>query len=596
MRIPPLVLLALGTVALGELPAQERTPQQVEALLERNLPAQQEFVPGQVIVKMRTGVALTPPQLSALGLQVVERRLSGAGEFLYQMPASKVTALVAAGQERDSTLALVQAIAERPDVEYAQPNYILRILDRTPNDPRYAEQWHYFRNGSGSGASPGGINLPQVWDTLTGSQRVVVSILDTGILPDHPDISRSSNLIPGYDMISDAGRGNDGDGRDSDPTDPGDACPPQPDSWHGTHVAGTVGVGNTDNATGVAGINWNVSVQAVRVLGVCGGTIADINDGIRWAAGLAVPGVPDNPTPARVINMSLGGRGACSISPSTQSAINDAVAAGAAVAVAAGNEASDASGFFPASCDNVITVAASDARGYLVSRYSNYGETVEIMAPGGDVNRDDTGDGNPDGVLSMVRGGYAYYNGTSMAAPHVAGVLALWLAKDSTLTPAQLLAKLEDSALPRSATECPRPCGAGLLNALGTLPPPTLMVTVRLDPDKKLKNGETTTAVATVMLDGVPQAGKTVAFSSVDPSVATVSPTSVVTDAGGVATSTVTGVSRGNTTITAVVDGVSGSTPVRVPELSVIGLFILALLVLTAGLLRRRIAARQTRS
>lgn len=596
MRIPPLVLLALVAIAVSELPAQEKTPQQVQALLERNLPAEQDFVPGQIIVKMRTRVALTPSQLSALGLQVAERRLSGAGEFLYQMPASKVTALVAAGQERDSTLALVQAIAERPDVEYAQPNYILRILDRTPNDLRYAEQWHYFRNGSGSGASLGGINLPQVWDTLTGSQRVVVSILDTGILPDHPDISGSSNLIPGYDMISDAGRGNDGDGRDSDPTDPGDACPPQPDSWHGTHVAGTVGVGNTNNGTGVAGINWNVSVQAVRVLGVCGGTIADINDGIRWAAGLAVPGVPDNVTPARVMNMSLGGRGACSISPSTQSAINDAVAAGAAVVVAAGNEASDASGFFPASCDNVITVAASDARGYLVSRYSNYGETVEIMAPGGDVNRDDTGDGNPDGVLSMVRGGYAYYNGTSMSAPHVAGVLALWLAKDSTLTPAQLLAKLQDSALPRSATECPRPCGAGLLNALGTPPPPTLMVSVRLDPDKKLKNGETTTAVATVTLDGVPQADKTVTFSSANARVATVSPTSVVTDAAGVATSTVTGVSRGNTTITATVDGVSGSTPVRVPELSVIGLLVLALLVLTAGLLRRRTAARQARS
>ena len=596
MRIPPLVLLALGTVALGELAAQERTPQQVQALLERNLPAEQDFVPGQVIVKMRIGAALTPPQLSALGLQVEERRLSGAGEFLYQMPPSKVSALVAAGQERDSTLALARALAQRPDVEYAQPNHILRILDRTPNDPRYAEQWHYFRNGSGNGASLGGINLPQVWDTLTGSRRVVVSILDTGILPDHPDISGSSNLIAGYDMISDAGRGNDGDGRDSDPTDPGDACPPQPDSWHGTHVAGTVGVGNTDNGTGVAGINWDVSVQAVRVLGVCGGTIADINDGIRWAAGLPVPGVPDNATPARVISMSLGGRGPCSISPSTQSAINDAVAAGAAIAVAAGNEASDASGFFPASCDSVITVTASDARGYLVSRYANYGETVEIMAPGGDVNRDDTGDGNPDGVLSMVRGGYAYYNGTSMAAPHVAGVLALWLAKDSTLTPAQLLAKLEDSALPRSATECPRPCGAGLLNALGTPRPPTLMVMVRLDPDKKLKNDETTTAVATVMLNGTPQPGKTVTFSSANTEVATVSPTSVVTDASGVATSTVTGVSRGTTTITATADGVSGSTPVRVPELSVIGLLVLAVLVLAAGLLRRRTAARQTRS
>jgi serine protease len=398
-------------------------------------------------------------------------------------------ATLSPAEARNRTLALVQALKARPDVEYAQPNYILRISDRTPNDPRFPQQWHYRNNGTGPGQSPGGISLPRAWDKSTGSSGVVVAVIDTGILPNHPDIVGSPNVIAGYDMISVLAIANDGDGRDNNPTDPGDAVaanecglgsPARSNSWHGTHVAGTIGVGKTDNGIGVAGVNWSVKVQAVRVLGKCGGTNADINDGIRWAAGLPVPGVPVNPTPARVINMSLGGREPCSMTPATQAAINDAVGSGAAVVVAAGNNAVDASQVFPASCNNVITVAASDARGYLVTRYSNFGPAVEIMAPGGDVLRDDDGDGNNDGVLSMVRGGYARYNGTSMAAPHVAGVAALWLAQTPGLTPAQLLAELQRNALPRTSTQCPKPCGAGLLSALRGEPSTLRVVNLNL--------------------------------------------------------------------------------------------------------------------
>jgi serine protease len=584
MRIPLLASLALLATGLQGARAQEVTPQQVRSLFEFNLPAEAVFVPGEIIVKMRDDVELAGPQLSPYGIETTGRRLSG-NEYVYRLPPAAMTEMTAA-QARDATMAAAEALRQRADVEYAQPNYVLRILDQVPDDPRFSEQWHYFNNGLGAGASPGGIGLPAAWEASTGDAGIVVSILDTGILPDHPDITGSANLVAGFDMISDAGTGNDGDGRDGDPTDPGDACGAQPDSWHGTHVAGTVGVGNTDNAVGVAGVNWNVSVQAVRVLGVCGGTIADINDGIRWAAGLSVAGVPDNLTPARVISMSLGGRGACSSSPSTQAAINDAVNAGAAVVVAAGNEASDASGFIPASCDNVITVAASDYRGHLVGRYSNFGPSVEIMAPGGDVNRDDNEDGNPDGVLSMVRGGYAYYNGTSMSTPHVSGVLALWLASDPSLTPAQLLAELQAAALPRDATQCPRPCGAGLLSALRSADGFT--ITVRLDPPDKLRNGETAFAIATVRSGGAPQQGITVTFASSDAAVATVSPASSVTDATGQARSTVTGVSRGDATITASAQGVTASLPVQVPDLSLIGLAALALLLLAASLLRRR--------
>ena len=440
-------------------------------------PSGQQFVPGEVIVKFKPAEQapsmLSTADLAPLGLQSSPRRTSG-GELVYRFAPATMFSLQSEQQARDRVLEIVEELGARADVDYAQPNWIWHHMDTIPDDPGYPIQWHYLNNGSGSGESPGGINLPKAWDSSTGSSAIAVAVIDTGILPNHEDIAGSPNLAPGYDMISNTFVANDGDGRDSDPTDPGDAVAADEcfqgsqargDSWHGTHVAGTVGVGNTNNATGVAGVNWQVKVVPVRVLGKCGGTMADINDAIRWAAGLPVPGVPANPLPARVINMSLGGGGACSQSPATQSAIDDAVAAGVTVVVAAGNEAQDAAGFMPASCNGVITVAASDYRGHLASRYSNFGDSVEIMAPGGDVDRDDDADGNKDGVLSMVDGGYALYNGTSMASPHVAGVAALLLTADPSLSPDQVVAQLQANALPRSSAQCPEPCGAGLLNA-----------------------------------------------------------------------------------------------------------------------------------
>jgi serine protease len=563
--------------------AQERTPEVVQQMMEQKAPPAPLFVPGEVIVRMKPAIRIRGAELKAKGLEEKEKVTSG-GEIIYRITPS-VRAAMSKAKLQDRTLQLVREFAARPDVEYAQLNYILRISDRTPNDPRYPEQWHYFSNGTGPGQSPGGINLPKAWDVSTGSNAIVVAVIDTGILPNHPDIQGSPNLVAGYDMISDAFIGNDGGGRDSDPTDPGDAAaagecypgsPALPDSWHGTHVAGTIGVGNTNNGIGVAGINWNVKLQAVRVLGKCGGTTADINDGIRWAAGLSVPGVPSNSTPAKVINMSLGTPpgNPCSLSPATQSAINDAVAMGATVVVAAGNDATDASQVFPASCNNVITVAASDFRGHLAARYSNFGATVEIMAPGGDVRRDDNGDGRPDGVLSMVHpnaGTYAYYNGTSMAAPHVAGVAALVLAQQTSLLPSQVLAKLQENALLRTAAQCPQPCGAGLLSAVapGTPPPPPPPVAVSLKLDSNdLQTGESTTARATVTQNGAPVAGKAVTFSTGNASVASISPGTALTDANGQAQSAVKGQTKGETTVSAAANGATASAPVRVPDLA----------------------------
>jgi serine protease len=355
-------------------------------------------------------------------------------------------------------------------------------------------------------------------------------------------------------------------------------------------------VGNTNNGIGVAGINWNVKVQAVRVLGKCGGTTTDINDAIRWAAGLPVPGVPNNSTPAKVINMSLGTPpgNPCSRSPSTQSAINDAVSMGATVVVAAGNDATDASQVFPASCNNVITVAASDYRGNLATRYSNYGSTVEIMAPGGDVRRDDNGDGRPDGVLSMVdpsAGTYAYYNGTSMAAPHAAGVAALLLAQQPGLTPAQVLAGLQANALARTSAQCPQPCGAGLLSAVapGTAPPPppTIAITLTLD-QADLQTGDSTLARAIVTQNGSPAAGKTVTFAAGDSRVASVSPSTNVTDGNGQALTTVKAESRGETSVSAAANGATDTKPVRVPDLSLIGVVIVLLAVFVINRLRKQ--------
>ena len=608
-----LLLVALGGAAVAQ---DAPDPEAVAALLER--PPDERFVLGQVVVK------LAGPEGDAIDTQILEARVAEAGleegpmvasggALVYRIDLARAAAMDAIDL-REETLAAVETMRADPNVEWAEPNYLYQI-GLEPDDTRYGEQWHYFDNGGGAGQSPGGIGLPEVWDTDRGAASVVVAVIDTGILPFHPDIAGSPNLLPGFDMISLFGQGgdpdvaNDGDGRDPDPTDPGDAvaageCPGSPpnpargNSWHGTHVAGTVGVGNTDNGVGIAGVNWDVGIVPVRVLGKCGGTTIDIADAIRWAAGLSVPGVPANANPADVINLSLGGPGACATSQVQQNAIADAVAAGVTVVVSAGNSAQDAANFSPASCPDVITVAAGDLRGRLVNRYSNFGATVEILAPGGDVQRDDNSDNNPDGVLSLVdptSGTYAFYNGTSMAAPHVAGVAALMLSVDDTLTPAQILGFLQSTARPRSATECSRPCGAGLLDAAAALDAVRGGSTLRLTPSTvEVDENQTATLIATT---SPPLPGVAVSFSSADPTIATVTATAL-SDAAGRARATVTGVAAGETTVTASAAGVSDSAVVRVQPLSAASsrtALVFAALLLAAGLIwalaRRRGAA-----
>lgn len=416
-------------------------------------------VPQRIIVQYRDSKNRDwPTQALAYGTRAGTKMAHVRGMGLRDRQVFRLDQHMAPGQLRK----LMAQLETDPNVLSVEEDVLMQP-QFVPNDTYYSVQWHYFE-------ATGGINMPAAWDKQTGT-GATVAVVDTGYVY-HSDLD--ANMLPGYDFISDTFVSNDGDGRDGDASDPGDAVsfsecglfnPPQDQSssWHGTHVAGTVAA-VTDNNKGVAGVAFNAKVVPVRVLGKCGGYLSDIADGIVWASGGGVTGVPVNPNPAQVINMSLGGSGACD--STYQAAIDTAVANGATVVVSAGNSDADASGYRPASCDNVISVAATErfgARAY----YSNYGSVVDVSAPGGDVAYDGT-----HGVASTLNDGatspgsetYVYYQGTSMAAPHVSGVAALLYASDAGITPAQVESVLKSTAraLPGA---CSGGCGAGIIDA-----------------------------------------------------------------------------------------------------------------------------------
>lgn len=402
--------------------------------------------------------------------KVMPAAARGARAGAYQVRQLATGArLIAAPQVLDAaqTATLLAQLKTDPSVEYVQPDHRVHALDFTPNDPHYRVQWHYSHPQAG-------IHAPQAWDSAKG-EGVVVAVLDTGYL-DHQDLA--ANLVPGYDFVSDPAISNDGDGRDADAHDPGDWFGSRRSSFHGTHVAGTIAA-VTDNARNVAGVAWGAKVQPVRVLGTGGGNTSDVVDAIVWASGGSVAGVPDNATPAEVINMSLGGQGPCSADPATQAAITTATARGTIVVVAAGNDNSPASSYSPASCRDVITVGAT---GYTGARawYSNYGPAVDIAAPGGaEVDADsnnnyiwslgNTGARAPD--PSPAGDETIGMQGTSMASPHVAAVVAMMQsaavqAGRSPLTTAQVRGVLRATASPFvQAPPGNRSIGAGIVNA-----------------------------------------------------------------------------------------------------------------------------------
>jgi serine protease len=367
---------------------------------------------------------------------------------------------------------VMDAFRADPSVASVEPDIRAYAMAVTPNDTEYAKQWDLFE-------ATGGMNVPGAWDKTTGS-GVTVAVIDTGYAA-HTDLA--AGVVSGYDFISTSADARDGNGRDSDAKDEGDwnatdgecgtGSKASNSSWHGTHVAGTIAA-TAGNSKGVAGIAYNAKIQPVRVLGKCGGSSADIADAITWASGGTVPGIPANPNPAKVINMSLGG--ASSTCPSVyQNAINGAVSRGTTVVVAAGNSNANASGFTPANCAGIINVASTSREGNR-SFYSNFGSIVDVAAPGGETRRATDTPGTittpENGILSTLNSGattqstenYKPYQGTSMAAPHIAGLAALLKSAKSTLTPAEIEAAIKSNARPLPGT-CTGGYGAGIADA-----------------------------------------------------------------------------------------------------------------------------------
>lgn len=411
----------------------------------------------RLIIKYRSGIQPFATARGEAAIRVASNRQGINMRHLRAMSSGAQVMQLNRRLNAQEAEAMVQSLrAGDPDIEYAEPDHLLQPL-MTPTDSYYSYQWSLFD-------ATAGIRAPAAWDKASGA-GIVVAVIDTGVRP-HADLT--ANLLSGRDFISTSFISNDGDGRDADATDPGDyvtagycstGSAAANSSWHGTHVAGIVAAA-TNNKAGVAGVAWGAKLLPLRALGRCGGYTSDIADAISWAAGNAVSGLPTNTTPARVINLSLGGTAACS--KTSQTAINAARAKGAVVIVAAGNEKADASTSSPANCTGVVSVAATGKTGGRAS-YSNYGSTVTLAAPGGD--------GGSSGILSTWNAGtttpgadaYAYMSGTSMATPVVSGVAALMLSANPKLTPDQVATLLKSSARAFPAT-CSG-CGAGIVNA-----------------------------------------------------------------------------------------------------------------------------------
>jgi len=418
---------------------------------------------------------------------------------------------------------LARELAADPDVEFAEVNGRKRVV-AAPNDPLYAATATGARpNGPDSGqwylrapdsVVKSSIDIETAWNRTQGSANVVVAVLDTGVRFEHPDLGRvagGGRLLPGYDFVADATVANDADGRDADPSDPGDwvtsaesrtskfsGCSVASSSWHGTSTASLVGAA-TNNGIGMAGTAPGVRVLPVRVLGKCFGVDSDIQAGMLWAAGISVAGVPDNPNPAKVLNLSLGGTGVCTAS--YQSAVDQILARGTVIVAAAGNGAGGPVGT-PANCRGVIAVLGLRHVGTKVG-FSDLGTEVAIAAPGGNCINITTGspclypilaatnDGAQGPTASNYTNSFRVTVGTSFSSPLVAGTVGLMFSAQPGLTPAGARSVLQNTARPFPTTggdngdgtvvaQCTTPsstvqqlqcyctttfCGAGMLNA-----------------------------------------------------------------------------------------------------------------------------------
>lgn len=481
IALPLSLLVAVSAAAL----AQSNAPQKVLATAAQRVafagPLATEPSFNRLIVKLKEGATTRAGVFDFNAARDQVTLLStGAGsktgdtgairlDYLKSITAHSHVALTSKNLSRAELFALAKRLEQDPRVAYAEIDEIAQPL-LVPGDPDYAtKQWHYKE----ATTEVGGANLPTAWDSTTGA-GVVVAVLDTGYRP-HADLA-ANLVLPGYDFISDLPTANDGDGRDADALDPGDwnttatsTCATSNSSWHGTHVAGIVAALN--NTVGGVGVAFGAKVLPVRVLGVCGGYASDIAAGMRWAAGLSVPSVPTNANPAKILNLSLGGSGTCD-QTTYQEAINAVRAAGSVVIAATGNDGAASIGQ-PANCTGVIAVTAHTRLGDNAS-YANIGASTTLSAPGGGYGTKVLGSGDTvystynSGTTTPVADSYAGLRGTSLAAPHVAGVAALLVKLQPTITPDALQSVLVNSTRPHPlGTFCASrsDCGTGLLDA-----------------------------------------------------------------------------------------------------------------------------------
>ena len=413
----------------------------------------------QLMVRLADGVAedwsaLAPRFAEKIGMPVAAERKVGNVWLLS----------VAVARTPDALAELAAALEQDAAVMYADP--VRRLYPQfIPNDPLFPVQWSLFDPVAG-------VNAPAAWDVQKGSAGLAIAVIDTGIV-DHPDLA--GRILPGYDFVSDADRARDGDGRDPDPRDEGDwagdnecgdGVPAFDSFFHGLFVAGLIAA-NPDNGIGIAGLDFAAKILPVRALAKCGGTDADVFEAMLWASGVQIAGVPPNPNPARIINMSLGGLGACSAA--MQEAVDDALAQGAVVVVSAGNATLDVQDFNPANCSGVVTVGASNNLGDRTG-YSNFGNRVDLSAPGGDRGDESTLilSTYAEGTTTPGAPSYEIAAGTSFSAPLVSGAVSLMLARNSTLTAGRVLSILQGTTREFPlGTQCRAGavCGAGLLDA-----------------------------------------------------------------------------------------------------------------------------------
>jgi serine protease len=493
LKICAAALVAFGSLAAHAAPsdaAQTKVITQTDRLIVKYKDAADNSkgaMPARAMSAVRQALIARAGQQVGATLRALRATATGADvlQLSRTMSLDEARALAAELKARD------------PDVEYAEPDRIMTAL-AVPNDPMYSQQWHYYE-------AKGGLNLPAAWDKSTGA-GINVAVIDTGYRP-HADLS--GQILPGYDFINSAAIAGDGNGRDSDASDNGDSTtagqcgtglPAQDESssWHGTHVAGTIAA-KTNNGVGVAGVAYGAKIVPARVLGKCGGYTSDIADAIVWASGGTVTGVPANANKARVLNLSLGGSGACDTT--TQNAINSARSRGAVVVVAAGNSNVNAANASPANCAGVITVAAVNRSGGKAS-YSNYGANVDVAAPGGDSGGAILSTWNA-GTTTPAGDNYGTMMGTSMATPHVAGVAALMLAKNPNLTPDEVEARLKATA--RAFPAACSGCGAGIVDAAAAVTSVTATVAVvaptqnEVESNNYISNANAVTASGTIV-------------------------------------------------------------------------------------------------